>query len=108
MVNVIVIALRKIEKLTIPSYIKKINPYAFIRTDLQRIDIPTNSELQFIGEGAFDFLNIQSIFLPSHLNQVYNDFIKELDNLQIIEISEKSQLNLFEINNYIGIIMVPA
>lgn len=91
--NNLVFVGRDIEHIDIPPNIKIISPFAFSQSsiteifipphvthicknvfylckNLQRVEIPTNSELQFIGESSFLGTSIESIFIPSHVKVI--------------------------------------
>ena len=58
---------------------------------LKKIEINQDSKLQTIGERAFLFSDIKSIFLPSQMNNIYDKSFADCYNLQIIEIGENNK-----------------
>lgn len=63
--DILVFACRDIESFTIPSFIKHIAPSAFYYCrNLKQITIPNDSELQTIGDYAFQFSSIERFTIP--------------------------------------------
>lgn len=60
-----------LEQINIPSSIKIISPYAFYSCkSIQKINIPTNSNIQNIGKFAFSRANIEIIFTPKTVSLI--------------------------------------
>ena len=60
-----------LKKVSIQSNIKKISSRAFAECkNLTEVEIPRDSNLQIIGEGAFQFSNIEQIFIPSKVIKI--------------------------------------
>lgn len=108
--DIIIVARRNIEKVIIPSFIKKISPYSFFGCcKIKWVEFSQNSELVSIGNNAFAFSSISSIFIPKNVEYIDDSSFGWIKNLQIIEIDENSKLksikNVF--NNLGNIIMIP-
>lgn len=70
--DVLHFARRDIEDVVIPSFIKKISPYAFnFCLKLNKVEFQKNSELLTIEKGAFSESYLQSITLPSHVRAIH-------------------------------------
>lgn len=69
--DVLHFARRDIEDVVIPSFIKKISPYAFnFCYKLNKVEFQKNSELLTIEKGAFSESDLQSIIIPSHVRVI--------------------------------------
>ena len=86
--DVLLFACRDIEKVDIPSYVKKIDSFAFdCCSNLHSINIPENSELQSIGKSSFYETKIESFYFPSKLCELKPLWCDSTKNLTKIEIS---------------------
>lgn len=93
--DVIVFAHRLIEKIEIPSEIKKIGPYAFQRCDdLKKVIIPENSQLTVIGNNAFSFTSIEILNLPLHITEIGENAFFFSKKLKKVEIPINSDLKI--------------
>lgn len=90
----LIIASRNINgNIIIPSFIKKICPYAFSDCkNITSIEFEENSELQIIDKYAFTNSSIQKISLPRSLKKIRNRALGWCINLKTIEIPEDSEL----------------
>ena len=93
----IVFCRRDIKEITIPSFIKIIGSYSFEGCkQLQRLDIPSNSELQTIEREAFSSSSISSIFIPPHVTKICEDAFSYCEQLQRLDIPSNSELQTIE------------
>lgn len=60
----------KIESITIPSSVKKIDSCFENCTNLVKIIFPEDSELQYINANIFESTNINSIFFPKNISKI--------------------------------------
>ncbi|KAK8871282.1 hypothetical protein M9Y10_006999 [Tritrichomonas musculus] len=91
--DVLVCALPQISAVKIPSYIKKIDECAFYGfSELKRVILDDDSELQSIGREAFYASSIESFFVPQKVTKIGFDVFYSCRKLQIIEIAENSEL----------------
>ena len=132
--DVVVFACRDIENVTIPSNVKKIAPFAFSESSiekvvipphvthicegaflfcemLQNVEIPANSELQIIEKEAFSDVSIESIFIPKHVKSIGEESFYSCKNLQHVIIPINSELQTIEkrafIHSSITIFFIP-
>ena len=71
MCNILIKADADIEEAIIPSYIKRIESYAFNSCfKLKKIIIPENSSLQSIGKFSFNKTLIEEIYIPSKIKTI--------------------------------------
>lgn len=90
--DVLVYSLQDVETIKIPSFIKRIAPFAFYASSsLQVVDIDENSELQSIGKFAFANSSIESIFIPKNVSQIEKSAFGEC-NLKYIDFDDDSKL----------------
>ena len=67
-----------------------------------------------IAKGAFSMTNINALFFPSKLSTIDKCAFEFIDNIQIIEISEESELKSFPFSafdrhpNFIDMIPLPV
>ena len=93
--DVLVFARRDIKTAIIPSFIKQIGPYAFNNCqNLQNVKIPEKSELQIIGQGAFNYSTIESISIASHVSEICEDAFSMCFKLKKVEIPFDSELKI--------------
>lgn len=113
--NNLVFVGRDIEHVDIPPNIKKISPFAFSQSSiteifipphvthicknafylcnkLRKVEIPTNSELSFIGDSSFFDTSIESIYIPSHVKVISKYTFFECKRLKCIEFADDSEL----------------
>lgn len=87
--DILYFAKRDIKKAIIPAYIKKIASYAFYNCQkLTNVEIPNNSELQIIDEGAFYCSSIESISIPPHVKSICDYAFSNCKYLKKIEIPQ--------------------
>ena len=99
----IVFCRRDIKEITIPSFIKIIGSDAFADcSQLQRLDISSNSELQIIDKYAFSISSIKSIFIPPHVTKICKGAFNRCEQLQRIDIPSNSELQIIEEDAFQG------
>ena len=91
----------------------EIGCYAFSNCDnLKTIEFHENSELKIIGKCAFRYTSINSFVIPASVSIIGEEAFAKINEIQIIEISEKSQLHKIDIswfdNDSEYIVMTPA
>ncbi|KAK8889654.1 hypothetical protein M9Y10_034407 [Tritrichomonas musculus] len=85
-----------IEEVTIPSFIKYINPYAFEGTTvLLRIEFPEDSQLLSIGENAFNFSALETVKIPKNVNRLESGWCNSTDCLVNVSISPENKNFIF-------------
>ena len=96
--DILLFASRNIEEISIPSNIKIISSSAFYNcTNLTKIEIPSNSNLQTIESYAFSKSNIKEISIPSNVSKICESAFSYCENLIKIEIPFKLDgLNLIK------------
>ena len=72
--------------ISIPPSVRHICQRAFNNYNIERIDIPSNSELQTIEKDAFNYSSITSLYIPPHVKYLNGDELNYLVSIQIIEI----------------------
>ncbi|KAK8842998.1 hypothetical protein M9Y10_025185 [Tritrichomonas musculus] len=115
---------RDIKKFSIPSNIKIISSYAFSRSNIEtifipskvtkicenafydcrnltKVEIPTNSNLQTIGSNAFSGSKIEEIYFPASLRELKEEWCCETGNLKKIIISPSNDQFKFEDDRYL-------
>lgn len=91
--DVIVYAKKNIEKVSIPSFVKRIGPFAFNRcTKLKHINISNDSELTSIGNNAFSSCPFEEISIPSYVNKIGKYCFYGCKNLRRINLNKNSLL----------------
>lgn len=91
--DVIVLCVKNIKKLTIPSFIKIIGHNAFsFCSQLQTIEFTENSELQIIDKFAFLSSSIEFLKIPSHLKIINERAFSQCRKLKTIEVPINSEL----------------
>lgn len=76
-----------IESISIPSKVVKIDKGAFANCEqLESFEFQESSELQFIGELAFNYSSIESITIPSKVTQISKLAFSDSINLKTVEI----------------------
>lgn len=92
--DVLIFARKNIEKVKIPSNIKRIGSYCFwCCKNLQSVEFSANSKLSSIGDGAFYSTQIENIQFPSHVKMIGNQAFSSCRKLQKIDFLENSELN---------------
>lgn len=95
--DTIVLALRNIKKVIIPSFVRFISPFAFqFCKKIEQFEIQSNSELITIGEDAFSFSTIERFVLPCKVTKIGNHAFNSCEKLKRFEIENNSQLQVIE------------
>ncbi|KAK8865151.1 hypothetical protein M9Y10_010685 [Tritrichomonas musculus] len=90
--DALVFAYRNIRSITIPHHITQICEGAFGNCEkLQKIEIPSNSQLKRIDRYAFHYCPIVSIYIPPNVTRIDEPFLNYCYHLKIIEIDEEIQ-----------------
>ena len=91
------------EVVVIPSFIKKIAPYAFNENkDLNFVQFSEDSELQIIEKYAFFNSSIKEIVIPSNVTRICECAFQNCTNLSRVEFAENSQLQIIEKQAFSG------
>lgn len=121
--DVIVFAHRDLTSFTVPSYIRKIESYAFSKSLIEKViisphlveicdyafafcskltcvEIPENSELQIIGEYTFHSTKINSIFISPHITHIGRGAFIFCNHLQRVNIPHNSQLKMIDFDTF--------
>ncbi|KAK8838602.1 hypothetical protein M9Y10_033234 [Tritrichomonas musculus] len=89
--DVLVFAVRDIVEAIIPSFIKKIGPFAFNNCDkLVRIEIPSEPKLETIDEYAFISSSIESFSIPASLIDLKEGWYQFSRNLTKVEVDPRN------------------
>lgn len=95
--DVLVFCVRNVEKVTIPSFIETIGPYAFNEChDLKKVEILPDSKLKIIDCHAFCNCSIQSFYVPHHVTHINECAFSSCNNLSQIGFHPDSQIQKFE------------
>ena len=117
--DVLYFACRNIKTTTIPPSVRKISPYSFFESSiekvvisphlthigkcafsgcqhLQKIGIPNDSELQEIGVRSFSFSSIEYFSIPSSVTKICENAFHFCKHLKIFEIPNNSELQTIE------------
>ena len=87
---------RDIKEIYIPSNITILSYYAFHQcTNLTKVEISPNSNLQTIGKHAFSNTRIKEDFIQSKVSIICECAFNYCKNLQFVEFSEESELKSF-------------
>lgn len=93
----LVFVLRDAEKIMIPSFIQRIEPFAFNKCrQLKEIKFSEDSELQSMGENAFSYSSIEKITIPRSVKLIEKFCFKDCSNMRKIDIQANSELNLID------------
>lgn len=91
--DILFFAIRNIEKVIIPSFIKIIGPYSFETCNkLSKIELSNDSELQKIEKYSFLNSTIESMTIPSKVTHICEGAFSSCSQLRKIEISSNSEL----------------
>ncbi|KAK8897379.1 hypothetical protein M9Y10_015325 [Tritrichomonas musculus] len=109
----LVFAQRSVKNVTIPSFIKRICPYAFERcNDLVTVEFPPNSELFLIDKYAFSYSRINEFKVPPTVTHIGENALSFCLKLERVEIQSNSQLQSIEKDMFtsssIGAFSIPA
>ena len=81
-------------QVTIPSFIRKIDSYAFSDCDyLGFVEFQANSSLEIICNNSFYHSRISSIIIPKSTKIIGKEAFKDCSNLMQIKIPENSELH---------------
>lgn len=95
--DVLLFARRDVEKVTIPSFIKKIASYSFqFCSKLKSIEFPEDSKLETISKYAFSSSSVESIRIPQHVYKIEDHAFYDCRRLKRIEFTRESQLKQIE------------
>ena len=84
--DTIVFANRDIKNVSIPRSIKFISASSFMNCKkLKRIDIPDDSEIESIGEKAFDSTSLDNFIFPRKICKYENEFLSSSTKIRYIE-----------------------
>ena len=93
--DVLTFASRDIEKVVIPSFIRKIGSFSFSRClNLKMVDFSENSELLSIDERAFSGSSLKKILIPNHVAKIGDFAFCGCNNLQTVLFPDNSELSL--------------
>ena len=91
-----------LHELLIPPSVTKICEHAFANcSDLRKVEIPTNSNLQTIEKCAFSNSNIEEIYFPKSLNELKKGWCYGIQNLTKITISPSNGQFIFKDDKYL-------
>ncbi|KAK8835695.1 hypothetical protein M9Y10_042292 [Tritrichomonas musculus] len=91
--DLLLFARRDIETANIPSFIKRISPYAFnYCTQLQTVEFSENSSLQIIDDNAFSMSSLQKVDIPSNVAEIGQYSFNDCDSIEKVEFSIHSKL----------------
>lgn len=94
--DVIVCAVKLIQNVFIPSYIKKIGKYAFeYCEEIGTVEFEVNSQLEKIGKFAFHDSFIKKIAIPDHVKTIGRNAFCD-SALSEIDFSDKSELEVIK------------
>lgn len=95
--DTLIVARKDIKTVTIPSFIKYINPHAFEHClSIEEIKIDQNSELISIGEFSFSSSSIQHFIIPLHVKIIKKNSFSFCNKLNEIHCVENSELKVIE------------
>lgn len=83
------------EEIILPDSVTKIGKKAFNNCKLKRFIISQNSQLEFIGESAFDLTFISCLFIPKHVKRIDENVFKK-SRIQLIAFDEETEIEYFE------------
>ena len=93
--DVLIFAVRNIKKAKIPNCIQKVGSYCFEGCKcLQKVDIPSDSEMEIIEKNAFSLSTIDHISFPDHLTEIDENAFFSCHNLRQIDITSNSELRI--------------
>ena len=103
---------RDIETANIPSFIKRIDSYAFEGCQkLKKVEFLNHSELRTIGQFAFSNTSIEKVSIPSSVRQIEGRAFFNSKKLKKVEFDENSKLNFIDsyafANSSIEFISIP-
>lgn len=101
--DTLVIAIRDIDEVFIPSYIKHISSSAFLDCSyLQHVEFEENSELLSIGENAFFRCRLDEITIPKTVRTIGKSAFIDTEHMTKVEFDEDSELSLIDDNVFTG------
>lgn len=98
--DILYFARRDVEIAIIPSFIKVIKPFAFDSCkNLQRIEFANHSELRTIANNAFKNSSIESISIPSSIEELEEEWCANINNLIKVEVKVNGKENIMYYDN---------
>ena len=98
--DTVIFAIRNIQNVTIPSFVKIIGEHSFDKTTkLKKVDFEKNSNLQIIKSYAFLTSSIESLSIPSSVLILKPNWCTKAKNLTNISIIKNNQINIFYFDN---------
>ena len=95
--DTIIFCNRNVEKVTIPNFIRYIEPFAFSKCkQLHQLEIPSDSKLETIYKNAFSHSSIESLSIPPHLTKVCQYAFSNCKQLKTIEVPADCDLQIIE------------
>lgn len=95
--DVIFFARRDIEEATIPSFIKKIAPFAFYKCCLlQKVEFEQYSELEIIDKNAFSKTLIEKITIPPKVTSIAENAFSECLQLKKVDFVNNSEIKYID------------
>ena len=86
-------ARRDVENANIPSFIKRIGPYAFERcSQLTEVTFPSESNIEILDKYSFCETSIESILIPSNVFEIRDGCFSHCDNLSAVLFRKNSKL----------------
>ena len=109
----LVLVKRNVSEISIPSFIKYIEQYAFYSVkSIKNVYFPTNSNIQKIERFAFAYTSIESISIPSTVTDICKCAFYECKELKKVVFHENSKLQKIEkyafSNSSIESIVIPS
>ncbi|KAK8896916.1 hypothetical protein M9Y10_014842 [Tritrichomonas musculus] len=99
--NTLIFAKRSIQQVVIPSFITRISCDAFNRcNNLTKVEFQENSQLEIIGNSAFNSCTIESIKIPSSVKIIEIEAFMECNFLVNVEFEKNSQLEVIKNNAF--------
>lgn len=100
--DLLLFAARDIETAVIPSFIKRISPYAFeFCWQLKEVKFSENSNLKVIDENAFSNSSLESILIPSHVSKIAKGAFYFCEELKRVQFQGNSELLLIDKNAFV-------
>ncbi|KAK8892608.1 hypothetical protein M9Y10_029847 [Tritrichomonas musculus] len=95
--DILIFACRDIDKVKIPSQIKRISSHCFEKCNkLTTVEFEPNSNLISIDEKAFESSMIENIIIPNHVKTIGKNAFCNCQNLKSIKISDDSELEFID------------
>lgn len=95
--DVLLFVRRDIEHAVIPSFVRRISPFAFDSCQqLKTLEFHENSELQIIDKFAFSGISIDTISIPASVIRIDESAFSKVMNLKSVTFSSDSKLRTLE------------